>query len=48
MRSVIGADLHFKKLQKAHMSILDDAKSYYVKTSSVNSIIISIISIFLK
>ena len=37
--AVIGADLH-TEFQKAGMSILGDAKSYYVKNSSVNSVII--------
>ena len=34
--------IYTQKFQKAHMSILDDAKSYYVKNSSVNSVIICI------
>ena len=34
------------KFQKAGMSILGDAKSYYVKDSSVNSVIIYIFGIF--
>ena len=37
--AVIGADLNTES-SKAGMSILGDAKSYYVKNSSVNSVII--------
>ena len=32
--------IYTQKFQKAGMSILGDAKSYYVKNSSVNSVII--------
>ena len=32
--------IYTQKFQKAGMSILSDAKSYYVKNSSVNSVII--------
>ena len=38
-QSNIRADLH-TEISKAGMSILDDAKSDYVKNSSVNSVII--------
>ena len=34
--------IYTQKFQKAGMSIFDDAKSYYVKNSSVNSVIIYI------
>ena len=34
--------IYIQKFQKAGMSILGDAKSYYVKNSSVNSVIIYI------
>ena len=34
--------IYTQKFQKAGMSILGDAKSYYVKNSSVNSVIIYI------
>ena len=34
--------IYTQKFKKAGMSILDDAKSYYVKKSSVNSVIIYI------
>ena len=34
--------MYTQKFQKAGMSIFDDAKSYYVKNSSVNSVIIYI------
>ena len=37
-----------QKFQKAGMSILGDAKSYYVKNSSVNSVIIYIYMNILK
>ena len=40
--------IYTKKLQKAGMSILGDAKSYYVKNSSVNSVIIYIYMNILK
>ena len=40
-QSNIRADLQ-QKFQKAGMSILDDARSYYVKNSSVKSVIIYI------
>ena len=33
--------IYSQKFQKAGMSILGDAKSYYVKNSGVNSVIIS-------
>ena len=45
--AVIGADLH-TEISKAGMSILGDAKSYYVKNSSVNSVIIYIYMNILK
>ena len=32
--------IYTQKFQKAGMSVFDDAKSYYVKNSSVNSVII--------
>ena len=34
--------IYTQKFQKAGMSILGDSKSYYVKNSSVNSVIIYI------
>ena len=40
--------IYRKKFQKAGMSILGDAKSYYVKNSSVNSVIIYIYMNILK
>ena len=40
--------IYTQKLQKAGMSILGDAKSYYVKNSSVNSVIIYIYMNILK
>ena len=40
--------IHTQKFQKAGMSILGDAKSYYVKNSSVNSVIIYIYMNILK
>ena len=36
--SLILELIYTQKFQKAGMSILDDAKSYYVKNSSVNSV----------
>ena len=38
--SLILELIYTQKFQKAGMSILDDAKSYYVENSSVNSVII--------
>ena len=38
--SLISELIYTKKFQKVGMSILDDAKSYYIKKSSVNSVII--------
>ena len=38
--SLILELIYTQKFQKAGMSILDDAKSYYIKNSSVNSVII--------
>ena len=46
--AVIGADLHTQKFQKAGMSISGDAKSYYVKNSRLNSVIIYIYMNILK
>ena len=40
--------IYSQEFQKAGMSILDDAKSYYVKNSSVNSVIIYIYMNILK
>ena len=40
--------IYTHKFQKAGMSILGDAKSYYVKNSSVNSVIIYIYMNILK
>ena len=40
--------IYTQKFQKAGMSILDDAKSYNVKNSSVNSVIIYIYMNILK
>ena len=40
--------IYTQKFQKAGMSILGDAKSYYVKNSSVNSVIIYIYMNILK
>ena len=40
--------IYTQKFQKAGMSIVDDAKSYYVKNSSVNSVIIYIYMNILK
>ena len=40
--------IYIQKFQKAGMSILGDAKSYYVKNSSVNSVIIYIYMNILK
>ena len=40
--------IYSPKFQKAGMSILGDAKSYYVKNSSVNSVIIYIYMNILK
>ena len=40
--------IYSQKFQKAGMSILGDAKSYYVKNSSVNSVIIYIYMKILK
>ena len=45
--TVIGADLH-TEISKAGMSILGDAKSCYLKNSSVNSVIIYIYMNILK
>ena len=38
--SLILELIYTQEFQKADMSILDDAKSYYVKNSGVNSVII--------
>ena len=40
--------IYIQKFQKAGMSILGDAKSYYVKNSSVDSVIIYIYMNILK
>ena len=40
--------IYTQKFQKVGMSILGDAKSYYVKNSSVNSVIIYIYINILK
>ena len=40
--------IYTQKFKKAGMSILGDAKSYYVKNSSVNSVIIYIYMNILK
>ena len=40
--------IYTQKFQKVGMSILGDAKSYYVKNSSVNSVIIYIYMNILK
>ena len=40
--------IYLQKFQKAGMSILGDAKSYYVKNSGVNSVIIYIYMNILK
>ena len=40
--------IYTQKFQKAGMSILGDAKSYYVKNSGVNSVIIYIYINILK
>ena len=40
--------IYTQKFQKASVSILGDAKSYYVKNSSVNSVIIYIYMNILK
>ena len=40
--SLILELIYTHKFQKAGMSILDDARSYYVKNSSVKSVIIYI------
>ena len=40
--------IYTQKFQKAGMSILDDAKFYYLKNSSVNSVIIYIYMNILK
>ena len=40
--------IYTQKFQKADMSILGDAKSYYVKNSDVNSVIIYIYMNILK
>ena len=45
--AVIGAD-YTQKFQKVGLSILGDAKSYYVKNSCVNSVIIYIYMNILK
>ena len=47
MGSIVRADAH-TEISKAGMSIFDDAKSYYVKNSSVNSVIIYIHMNYLK
>ena len=36
---LISELIYTQKFQKSGMSILDDAKSYHVKNSSVNSVI---------
>ena len=46
--AVIGADLHTEISKSWHVNFRSDAKSYYVKNSGVNSVIIHIYMNILK